>query len=75
MGAPASSRLKRPESNKQAERMAQGDDGTSEKGWYSRGYLPHFDGAGIVQTNPVKAGLVSAPREWRWNSARYRGAE
>ncbi|TXL73657.1 transposase [Vineibacter terrae] len=26
------------------------DNSRTDKGWYSRGYLPHFDGTGIVQT-------------------------
>ena len=25
-----------------------------------------------IENNPVKAGLVAAPREWRWSSARFR---
>jgi REP element-mobilizing transposase RayT len=28
-----------------------------------------------IENNPVKAGLVSAPDDWMWSSARYRGGE
>jgi putative DNA methylase len=35
--------------------MTKDQDRTStERGWYSRGYLPHFDGAGLVQTIVVR---------------------
>ena len=34
----------------------------------------HFEAAvGYIDNNPVKAGLVQAPAEWGWGSARFKG--
>ena len=47
-----------------------GDASKLHKGWYSRGYLPHFDQPGLVQmltfrlADSLPAAVLSALRIW-----------